>query len=131
MEIRKLLLDFIGGIANEIAALSDSDISKLESGKFSLSLKVIKKPSTATSSNTLTDEQIQSLRNKLDECLDRDSGYRIIDESLKNKKQLEAFAKSIEVYVMKQDNVKKLKERIILGTIGARLSSEAIQGKGV
>ena len=126
--MKKLLKKFFNDIVNEINELSDSDLKKLESGDYKISIKVTKIASKTKTSETLSDEQISFVVSLLKECKDRESGYKVLIDNLKNRKHLEAFAKSIDVFVMKQDNVDKIREKIIEGTIGAVLRSNAIQG---
>jgi len=44
------------------------------------------------------------------------------------RRNLEALARSFEVPVRKEDNLERLRDRIIDATIGARLNSQAIRG---
>lgn len=128
MRTKNILSRFFDQIAKEINGLTDSDIRKLESGEFSISLKIVKKNSTTNGSAVLSDQQISNINEKLKHCNDREAGKLILIEHLKNRKELEAFAKNIDVFVMKQDKIDKLREKIIEGTIGAALRSSAIQG---
>lgn len=128
MDAKELLLDFFDGIIKQIEGLNDTDIKKLESGDFSLGIKIIRKKKTNILNNILSKENISILTEELNKCDSRESGYAVLTSHLKNRKQLEAFAKEIDVFVMKQDKVERIKEKIIEGTIGATLRSNAIQG---
>ena len=128
MDAKELLLDFFDGIIKQIEVLNYTDIKKLESGEFSLGIKIIKKKKTSSLEDILSKEDISILTEKLKMCDSRELGYEILAAHLKNRKQLEAFAKEIDVFVMKQDKVDRIKEKIIEGTIGATLRSNAIQG---
>lgn len=127
MNARELLLNFFDEIIHQIEELKDVDIKKLETGEFSLSLRVVKRKSTQNTPAELSKEYIEDIKQELMEANTRDAGYKIIQNHLKNKKQLESFAKSVDVFVMKQDKVEKIREKIIEGIVGARLRSDAIQ----
>lgn len=68
---------------------------------------------------------------QLDSAKTREEGHRIIEVDLKNKSELETFAKYIDVAVMKSDRADKIKTNIVDATVGARLRSGAIQGKKI
>ncbi len=126
MTSKEILLQLLDEVSCELTKLTEADFKKLKSGDYSLSLKLIKKK-VVKDRFDLQEEDIQDLFSKLKECKDRESGYSFLSEKLKNRKQLEAFAKGIDVFVMKQDKVDKIRERIVEGVIGATLRSQAIQ----
>lgn len=123
----KMIAKLLHELANELESLSESDIKKLESGNYSLGLKVLKKPGAKTETHSLDDNVISEVLNQLNGCESRELGLDVLNKYFKNKKELEWFAKQINVYVMKQDKVDKVREKIIEGTIGATLRSSAIQ----
>ncbi len=118
---------FLNELANELENLSEPDIKKLESGNYSLGLKVLKKAGSKTETYNLSSEVISEVLDQLNICKSRKLGLEVLNKYFKNKKELELFAKQINVYVMKQDKVDKVKDKIIEGTIGAALRSNAIQ----
>lgn len=123
----KIFAKLFHELANELENLSESDIKKLESGNYSLGLKVLKKAGSKTETHSLDDNVISEVLNQLNGCESRELGLDVLNKYFKNKKELEWFAKQINVYVMKQDKVDKVREKIIEGTIGATLRSSAIQ----
>lgn len=129
MNAKILLTHLFKEILNEIESLSSSDQKKLESGDFSISLKVIKKSSLSKRSKELSEEEAQQILEQLKNCKNRELGHEILLSNFKNRKELEHFAKLIDVYVMKQDKIDRIREKIIEGTIGASLRSTVIQGK--
>jgi hypothetical protein len=58
----------------------------------------------------------------------RVAGIELLDKADLSRKQLEALARLRSVHVTKDDNVAKIKEKLIEAIIGARLSSRAIRG---
>jgi hypothetical protein len=71
---------------------------------------------------------LEELLVQLSEMSKRTAGSRLLDESNLSRKQLEALARLRNVHVTKDDNVAKIKEKLIEAIIGARLSSRAIRG---
>tara|TARA_R100000353_G_scaffold169257_2_gene132247 strand:+ start:1344 stop:1730 length:387 start_codon:yes stop_codon:yes gene_type:complete len=127
MSVKNLTVRLLGELVVEIESLSESDLEKIEAGDYSISLKITKKKNTKEDVE-LTEEQISNLLSELKSCADRESGIKLLIEQLKNKKQLEAFARGVDIYFMRQDKVDKIRERIVEGIIGASLRSSAIQG---
>ncbi len=128
MNTKNLLLSFLDELIIEVESLSDIDIKKLESGEYKFSLKLVKKQSSNKTDTELTDSIIDDVLLELKKCADRESGYEILNKNFKNKKELEAFAKASDVFILKQDKVDTIKDKIIEGIIGASLRSLAIQG---
>ena len=123
--ITKLLSDII----RELNSMSDSDISKIEDGDYSISAKIVKNKLQAASNEKKNGLQKDELLKKLEECKSRDEGHEILTNHIKNKKDLEVLARFLEISVLKQDNIDQIREKIIEATIGAILRSNAIQGK--
>lgn len=128
MKSKILITKFMEEILGELNRLSDSDISKLEDGGYSISLKLVKNKAGTKSNIEITDSLKDEILKELQECKTRDEGHEILSKSFKSKKELEVFAKFLDVSVLKQDKVDQIKEKIIEATVGAILRSNAIQG---
>lgn len=126
MAFKYLLKMFLNEYCKAFELLSDSDIKKLESGEYSLRLKVIK-TSSSDNKTLLSEEDFQSLLDSLRDIKDREKGYNLLELKLKTRKELEYFAKRNDIYIIKNDTTDKIKEKIIEGIIGASLRSIAIQ----
>lgn len=118
---------FLSKIIEELESLSEGDIKRLESGDYSLSLRVIKDNSFQEEKSEIEKVNVKYVLEELKSCKDRDAGYDVLHRNFKSKRELEWFARQIDVYVMKQDKIDKIKDKIIEGTIGALLRSNAIQ----
>lgn len=127
MKNENIISKFLTELIKDIESLSESDIAKLNSGEYSLELKVLKKNKSQEVKSELDMKKANSVLEELKVCNSRDSGYEILKTHFKNKSELEWFAKYIDIFVMKQDKVDKLREKIIEGTVGAALRSSAIQ----
>lgn len=128
MKSKHLLASFFDEILKEIDNLSEPDIKKLESGEFSLNLKVIKKSLLKNKPQEVTETDSDFILEELKSCKDRERGHELLASKFKTKKDLEQFAKLADVHVMKQDKVDRIREKIIEGIIGASLRSTVIQG---
>ena len=131
MDNKNILLKFMEEIVIELSLLSEADISKLESGGYSLSLKVVKNKKTPIKRVEINEETKNEILKQFKECKTREEGLQILSKNLKNKKDLTSFAKLLDVSVLKQDKIDTIKEKIIESTIGAVLRSNAIQDKVV
>ncbi|MTI52170.1 MAG: hypothetical protein FH757_11130 [Alcanivorax sp.] len=129
MGYKSLLARFMSEIVNGLESLSESDLRKLDSEYFSIEFRVVKKKQKNQDAVSLSQKDADEILDKLKECRDRDSGYELLKASLKTRKDLEKFAKLIDIYVMKQDKVEKIRDKIIEGVIGASIRSTVIQGK--
>ena len=128
MRSKLLITKFIEEILSGLNCLSDSDITKLEDGGYSISLKIVKNKAQAGSNIEISESSKIEILKELQGCKTRDEGYEILSKFLKNKKEYEMFAKHLDVSILKQDNSDKIKEKIIEATVGAKLRSNAIQG---
>ncbi len=124
--ITKFILE---DLATKIGCLSEADLSKIDAGTHEFTLKITrKKPlkSVAQKPSPILNEDLFS---NLQKCHSREDGLSLLTDSLKNKKELEQFAKFLDVSVLKQDKVGQIRDKIIEATVGAILRSNAIQGK--
>jgi len=129
MNSKNILLNFLDDIIKEIENLDDTDVEKLKSNDFTISLKIIKRQTVIAKNQNTLNKDFSKILDDLTYCKDREAGYEILRLNFSNRKELEAFAKDIKVHVMKTDKIEKIRDNIIGTIIGARLSSNAIQGK--
>jgi hypothetical protein len=129
MESKEVLKRLLEELSEQVASLPHEEFKKLQEGTHEISLKIQKKKSFGTVANYLSDDQIKDLVKRLQDCRSRDDGVLLLVDSLKNKRELEQFARHLDVLVLKQDKVDVIREKIIEATVGAVLRSEAIQGK--
>ncbi len=131
MNVARLSKLILKALAEQASQLSEEDIQKLEKGSHELSLSLVKKKTTPVGVVELSKAQMDELLSRLQNCESRERGHELISGALKNKKELEQFAKHLDVLVLKQDKVDQIKEKIIEATVGAILRSNAIQGKNI
>lgn len=134
MENKKLLNNIFHSLSKAIDNLSEDEILDIESGDFEINFLFSDKKSVVKKNKEkiYLDERVLSRVNKLlNEALTREEGVLILEEHLKGRAELESFAKSIDVPIMKNDKVINIKEKIVDSTVGARLRSGAILGKKI
>jgi len=133
MNVKKILKECLTSALTLVDELTESDLEKLSSGNYKLSLKVIRSNSNKTGKEKrkLDADSLNSLVDELKFAKSRDEGMIIIEKNLKNKSELETFAKQIDVAIMSNDKVLQIKENIVDATVGARLRSNAIQDKEI
>ena len=129
MKSKSLLTKFMEEILSELNRLSESDVSKLEDGGYSISLKILKKKAQRESKIEIADSQKGEVLKELQGCKTRDEGYEILSKYFNSKIEFEAFARFLDISVLKQDKADQIKTKIIESTVGATLRSNAIQGK--
>ncbi len=131
MSNKKVINNLLLSVNKLIKGLTNEELEALETGKFKLLLEISKTKSSKSSSISLDEISIKSLIEQLDLAKSREEGFKIVKLALKNKKELEVFAKYIDVAVMISDKVDKIRSNIVDATVGAKLRSNAIQGKEI
>ncbi|MDH3998030.1 MAG: hypothetical protein OET90_04240 [Desulfuromonadales bacterium] len=130
MKNDNVITKFLSEVVAEVNKLSPEELAEIGNGDYRLEIKLIKTKgkeqkfksnlNVGDSANLL--EQLQSLGS-------REDGVNLLTEHLKTKKELESFARFLDVSVLKQDKIAQIKDKIIEATIGAILRSNAIHGK--
>lgn len=118
-------------LAKQISQLPASDIQKIENGSHEISVKLVRKKSDQVGGKELSAVEKAEILSRLNECNSREEGHAIISDALKNKNELEQFARYLDVLILKQDKADQIKDKIIESTVGATLRSNAIQGKNI
>ncbi len=134
MNNKKAISNLLLSVNKLVNRLTNEELEILESGKFELLLNIPKGKYSKGDKQTITtldESSLKSISEQLDSAKSREEGLVIIESSLKNKNELEIFAKHIDVAIMKSDRVDKIKDNIVDATVGARLRSSAIQGKEI
>lgn len=128
MDSRELIVKILSDLTREITSLSDEELKKVSDGEYLISLAV-KPRARSTRSEDISETDKQNIVSDLGQAETREDGIQVLEDALKNRKELESLAKFLDVSVLKQDKVEYIREKIVEATIGARLRSQAIQGK--
>lgn len=134
MENKKLLNNIFNSLSRAIDNLSEDEILDIESGNFEINFLLSEKKSMVKKNKDklyLDESVLSKVNNLLNEASTREEGVLILEEHLKGRAELESFAKSIDVPIMRSDKVITIKEKIVDSTVGARLRSGAILGKKI
>ena len=117
-------------LSSFLQKLSNEEIAELESGKKEIKIELTDKNNlTNRKTQTFDELQIQSLISELNTINSREVGMKLLVDRCRIRSDYEAIAKKLDIPFTKKDPVDKLKEKIIEGTIGFRLRSQAIQDK--
>lgn len=120
----------------EIAeSASDEDLEDLQRGGLASlrpkngGLKSPSKKRLPPSASTVVAPDPDKILEELFLIPSRESAVAYLGHHELTKRSLEAIARKMDVPVSREDNTKTLMEKIIEGSVGARLRSEAIRGR--
>jgi hypothetical protein len=102
---------------------------ELEKGNKELKFEIIDKEKSVVKNNSIDETSLSDTISKLKEMTSREDGLELLNNKYSLRQDYEAIAKQIDIPHTKKDSIDKLKEKIIEGTIGFRLRSQAIQDK--
>ena len=126
----KTLIDrVLQNLVSEISRMSEADLVKIVEGTHELSLRVTRKRAAPKSVKVDYNSQYAEILDRLRSCQSREEGFDILSDTFTIKKELEQFARFLDVMVLKQDKAEAIKTKIVESTIGAVLRSNAIHGK--
>jgi hypothetical protein len=131
MDSANIIKIILEELAKQVSQLSAIDIQKIESGSHELLVKLVRKKSDQSGGEELSVAKKDEILSCLNKCNSREEGHAVISNALRNKSELEQFAKHLDVLILKQDKVDQIKDKIIEATVGAILRSNAIQGKNI
>ncbi len=137
MSNQKLFAKCFSKLEKAVSSLSESEFEALMKNDFSISIDISDKLSKQSDNSkkqtvvVIDEELLKQVSGLLDNATSRELGLEIVNQHFKNKKQLEIFAKYIDVAFQKSDRIDSIKERLVDATVGARLRSSAIQGKEI
>jgi hypothetical protein len=77
----------------------------------------------------MTSTEVENYLDQLTMAQTREAASEIIDKLNFTRKELEALARTRSVHVTKDDNVQRIKEKLVEAIVGSRLNSLAIRGK--
>ena len=129
MGIHEILGKIFSKISQELASLSEDDLKKLSGEDYTVSIRIVRTRTSAPAADELTDDAKRSLLADLGKAATREDGIQVLEDTLSTRKESEAMARFLDISILKQDKVATIREKIVEATIGARLRSQAIQGK--
>jgi hypothetical protein len=139
MNQQKALAKMLHLLAECIDRSSASDLEALLAGQMSLSvlneqLEEIRRPSqgrrnpTAVKQVSPTKKQLLAIASQLSDLGSREEGLHLLQSLELNKRDLEQLARTMDLPVPREDDIGRLRDKIVEASIGSRLNSQAIRG---
>jgi hypothetical protein len=73
--------------------------------------------------------QANDIVHRLQQARTRDEGTSILVDLNLTKRELVAIARARSVHITKEDNIRRIEEKLVEALIGSRLNSQAIRGE--
>src|SRR5262249_14020490 len=139
MDERRIVAGVLRAVADLLARLPLSDLEDLASGKSTL-LTARRSGEMGTRLSARSDIQSDKRRPspgrdlrpivvELRGLASREAGFGLLADLRLTKRELETLARLIDLPVVREDDAEQLRQKIIEGSIGARLNSQAIRGE--
>jgi hypothetical protein len=130
MNKKNIIIDQYDSLSNFLRKLSKEEIIELENGRKEIVFELKDKNKTSGLKVLSFDEfAIQSIVDELNKLNSREEGLKLLIDKCSSRLDFESLAKKLDIPFTKKDTIEKLKDKIIEGTIGFRLRSQAIQDK--
>jgi hypothetical protein len=112
-----------------IRTLNKSNIEGLIEGRFAIQFSISNIEMHTDNQNiVICNDEVSGIICCLKQMSSRDEVLQYIETIHPNRKMLEAIVKALDIPFNKRDDQNRLKEKIIEGTVGYKLRSDAIQG---
>ncbi len=128
---RAALANLLRECAVYLEQAADADVEAIVHGEMDLRISICGRRTSGrrVKPAVLSTEQIDEIVQSLKALQSRTDGENLLKQRAATRKSLEAVARHIDVSVRKSERVEDLRQRIVEGTIGFRLSSAAIRGR--
>ncbi|MEE5069269.1 hypothetical protein V2J79_08585 [Pseudomonas alliivorans] len=114
-------------LSSALLRLTSDDLEKLIDSSYDVEIKITRRRAKEeVEAGGL--ENLASIVEKLTSFSSRDEASVFLDSNFSTKRPLEQIARSLDIPVSKKDRIDNLRDKIIEGTTGARIRSEAIKG---
>jgi len=131
---RAFVTQMLEQLLKAVQVLSDEDFDKLMKGELvatvSFVMSAAQKQERRQARAPLVDADFGEVHARLTAAGSRDEGQRIVEESFASKEQLFAFAKWLDLPVQRNDAAKRIRDKVVMLTVGRRLSGKAVRGDG-
>jgi len=128
---KNIYIELIESFSSFLKTLSTNDINDLYNGNKQVSFEIKEKRNTSNKTKVFSFDEFtaQSILNELNTLNNRQEGEVILKEKCNNRFDYEKIASMLDIPFQKKDTIDRILEKIIEGTIGFRLRSQAIQGQ--
>jgi hypothetical protein len=124
------LAQLLRAIANSIERLDETQLNEfISSLKRPRSAPPIEKSTGKKKHAKVDPAELDRIIMRLNEAISRDEGEKLLEGLELSRKELERLARLRDIHISKDDNVTKIKEKLVEVIIGSRLSSRAIRGQ--
>ena len=123
--------DLLADVAKAVRNLSDAEFERFVKGELrpSITFKACSNAGRIHKlSSSIPEEELNSIQTKLNAARTREEGHRIVERAFPSKEGLFAFARFLDLPIQKKDKAERIREKIVISTVGRRLNSEAIRG---
>lgn len=129
LDMESILLKEVGKFIVFLEKLTEDEIRALKEGtlKISYSASSIKKCINQKKDGI----DVEAIVAELNRFTAREPAIMYLNSMSFTRSELESVIRRLDLPFNKKDNIKKMKDKIIEGTIGYRLSSEAIQSNAL
>lgn len=121
------LAQLLRAMANSIEKLDEAQIDEFITGL--KRPRLLGRDSVRKKHSKVDPLELERILAQLNEFKTRDEGWKLLDDLDLSRKELERLARMRDIHVSKDDNVPKIKEKVVEVIIGSRLSSLAIRGQ--
>ncbi|MGR6859965.1 hypothetical protein ACU5EH_06235 [Aliivibrio salmonicida] len=126
MDMSKVLSNMFNEFVLKTDKLSHEDLESIEKGDFKIDIKITKPKKIRKPILTLSNEEVKLMVDEISALNSREEVHNLLDN--KTKRELEYIANGLDIACLKSDKIETIRNKIVESTIGAILSSQAIQG---
>jgi hypothetical protein len=126
---KNIIIEQYNALSSFLEKLEEIDMFDLENRSKEIRFEIITKEKRTTKTISVDESSISDIISELNRMTSRESGLELLNNNCALRQDYESIAKRIDIPYTKKDTIEKLKEKIIEGTIGFRLRSQAIQDK--
>ena len=115
--------------AYAISQLCNEDVAKLSDENYEIDIRLVRRRQREEPLASADNNAIREMALTLSTLNSREEASVAITSVFDTKRKLEQLAKHLDISILKQDKTETVRDKIIEATVGAKLRSEAIQGK--
>lgn len=126
-----IFIEQFDNLSSFLKELSNADIAGLESGLKKIKFEISDNFDKTFKTKVLSFDEfaVQAIIDELNKFSSRDEGLAFLISKCFTRIDYETVAQRLDIPFQKKDAIERIKEKIIEGTIGFRLRSQAIQGR--
>jgi len=126
---KNIIIEQYNALSSFLQKLTEMDMLDLENGDKEIKFEIMYKEKHIAKTFSIDESSMLDIISELNKMTSRENGLELLNNKCSLRQDYESIAKRIDIPHSKKDTIDKLKEKIIEGTIGFRLRSQAIQDK--